>query len=582
MKKRIIYLLIFTLVIATISGCQLDQNDEGNGKEDEESVEETQYTPEVGGEIILPLTSFKTLNPLLTNNNSYYFFSKLIFEGLFEFGEDLNVENQLAESYDIKEDGRTIDIKLNDNIFWHDGEKLKAQDVVFTVNTIKYANADNTYKDMFETSIGSYRPSDIRRILQVEAVDELNLIVKFDRAFSNNLEVLTFPIIPSHVFGNSGNSSYAKALEAENYNPIGTGPFKFEKYEKMKQITLMANEDFRGSRPYLDRIIGKIFDNEEDILQAFETGEVNVATTIGVDWDKYTQEDRVRSVEFISSNYEFLGFNFDRDIFAGEAGKDIRKAITYAIDRQGIIEKVYLGHGSQIDLPIHPNSWLLSQSADQYGYNMDMAKAKLEELGLKDSNEDGILEMDGKEISLKLITNTLNPLRSKTAKLIKEDLEKVGIGIDIYPQVGEDKEEVTKEEIESQWININEEIQKGDYDIVLVGWQLSVIPDLSFAFHSSQIKNGMNFINYSNEKMDELLEKAFLNGSRNAKVEAYKDLQDFIVEEIPYSSLFFKNKSLLLDSKIMGDINPTPANPYKGIKDLYIPKEFQEKVEKSD
>lgn len=575
MNKRIIFLLVFTLIVGTITGCQLSPNDRESGKKDEEIVEDTEYSPEVGGEIVLPLTIFETLNPLVTENNNYYFFSKLIFESLFEFGEDLNVEKQLAESYEIKEDGKTIDIKLNHSILWHDGEKLKAQDVLFTINTIKYANADNTYKEMFSNSTGSYRPSDIRRIIQVNVIDDQNLTIKFDRAFSNNLEVLTFPIIPSHVFGNAGNASYVKALAIEDYNPIGTGPFKFDKYEKMKQITLLANEDFRGSRPYLDRVIGRILDSEEDILQAFETGEVNMATTIGVDWEKYSQEDTMRSIEFTSSNYEFLGFNFIKDMFSKENGKNLRKAITYAIDRQGIIEKVYLGHGTQIDVPIHPDSWLLAEVSDQYGYNIDMAKAQLEGLGLEDTNEDGILEMNGKDISIRLLTNTFNPLRVKTAKLIKEDLENIGIGVEIYPSIDEDKKEATKEEIESQWLIINDEIKNGNYDMVLSGWQLSVIPDLSFAFHTSQIRNGMNFINYSNPKMDELLEKTFLNGSRDSKLEAYKELQALIIEEVPYTSLLFKNKSLLVNSKIMGELKPSFFNPYNGIENAYIRKELQ-------
>lgn len=575
MKKKIVYFLVLALLLGTMSGCGLDKNKVDNDENTEDVVDEIDYTPEIGGEITLPLTTFNTLNPLMTENSSYYYFSKLIFEGLFEFDENLNTSNQLAEKYEIKDSGRTIDIKLKDDIYWHDGEKLTSQDVAFTVNTIKYANANNVYKEMFEQSIGSFSPSDIRRIVEVNVIDDTNLVINFDRQFSNNLEVLTFPIIPSHVFNTGGGNSYVKALQIEDYKPIGTGPFKFEKYDKMKQIELVANEDFRGSRPYIDKIVGKVFDSQEDILQAFETREVNMATTIGVDWDKYTQEDTIRSVEFISSNYEFLGFNFNKDIFSDETGIDIRRAITYAIDRQGIIEKVYLGHGTQIDVPIHPNSWLLSEEANQYGYNLDMAKEELEKLNLKDSNKDGILEIDGKNISLTLLTNTFNPLRLKTAKLIKEDLKKIGIQVEIYPEPIEEGKEASKEDIEKQWTEINEEIADGNYDMVLIGWKLSVIPDLSFAFHSSQIKSGTNFINYSNEAMDNTLEKAFLSGIRESKKESYSELQKLIVEEIPYSSLLFKNKSLLLDSKIMGDLEPSFFNPYKGIENVYIPKDLQ-------
>ena len=574
MKNKIILLMVFSLLIGTLSGCQLNQDETENTQEEEQAIEDKKNVAVEGGEIILPLTTFETLNPLVTENNSYYYFSKLIFDGLFQFDSDLNVVPQLAESYKLGEDGRNMDIKLHSDIKWHDGEPLTTKDVLFTINAIKFADSNNIYREMFQSSVGSYSPSDIRRIVDVRVGDDHNFTLVFDRVFSNNLEVLTFPIVPSHVFGGLSNAAYAKALEIEDYSPVGTGPFKFEKYDKMKEISLSANEDFRSKRPYVDKVIGRVFESEEDIIQAFETREVTIATTVGVDWDKYTQEDNTRSIDFVSSSYEFLGFNFAKNVFTQESGVAIRKAITYALDRQSIIEKVYLGHGTQIDVPIHPDSWLLSDEANQYGYNLDKAKQQLQQAGLTDKNEEGTLIVDGNELVLKLLTNTLNPLRLKTANLIKDDLAKIGIKVIISPETDEQREEASKEEIESQWEKINRDIMNGNYDMVLSGLQLSAIPDLSFAFHSSQ-RRAMNFINYTNPEMDVLLEKSLANRSRDEKKEAYKELQALIVEDVPYSSLLFKNKSLLLDSKIMGDIDPSFFNPYKGLENAYIPKEMQ-------
>lgn len=571
MKKKIIFLIAFVLIIGTLSGCKSNQDDVDAGKEDVEVVDESAST---GGELILPLTTFETLNPLMTENNSYYYFSKLIFDGLFEFDKDLNVETQLVEDYTLQEDGRTVDIKLKNGVKWHDGEPLISEDVLFTINTIKYANSNNLYKEMFQNAVGSYRPSDIRRIVDVTIEDDSNLTIVFDRIFSNNLEVLTFPIIPSHVFGGLLNSSYAKALEVEDYSPIGTGPFKFEKYDKMKEIILDVNGEFRTERPYVDRVIGRVFESEEAIIQAFETREVNIATTIGVDWDKYNQENNTRAIDFVSSNYEFLGFNFSKNIFSNENGLAIRKAITYAIDRGGIIEKVYLGHGTEVDAPIHPDSWLLSEEESKYEYDVDKAKEQLKQAGITETNEEGTLLVDGQEISLTLLTNTFNPLRFKTANLIKDDLAKIGIEVTISPEIDEAEEESSREDIEAQWEKINTDIMNGNYDIVLSGLQLSVIPDLSFAFHSSQTRS-MNFINYSNPEMDEILEESFVSKTRDEKKESYIKLQELIVEDLPYSSLLFKNKSLLLDSKIKGEMEPTFFNPYKGIENVYIPKDLQ-------
>ena len=564
------------LITITTIGCQKSELAIGNEDKTEDIETPIEFTPVEGGQVVLPLTTFNTLNPLITENSSYYYFSKLIFESLFEFDNDLNITNQLAEDYSIKDDGRTIEIKLKDNVYWHDGEKFKPEDIAFTINTIKYANTDSTYKEMFTNAMGSNSPSDLRRIIDVTIIDENNILISFDRAFSNNLEVLTFPIIPKHIFASAkgGNSDFIKALESNDYTPVGTGPYKFESYEKMKQITLSSNDNYRDGKPYISEILGRVLANEEDILTAFETGQINMATTIGVDWDKYNQNDRIKILEFVSANYEFLGFNFSKEIFSGEKGEGLRRAIAYAIDRQTIIEKLYLGHGTQTDVPIHPDSWLLSEKANTFGYNLDLAKEELKKMGWKDTDNDGMLEDEnGEMISFNILTNTYNPMRLRTAELIKDDLMKLGINIIINPE--SKKEDVTVEDVEQQWAEINELLATGNYDIALLGWQLSVIPELSFAFHSSQIPYNTNFIKYSSENMDKMLTDAFLIGSREEKVKAYDELQSLIVKELPYISLFFKNKALLVDTKIVGDLQPAFFNPYKGIDKCYIPKDLQ-------
>lgn len=564
------------LITITTIGCQKSELAIGNEDKTEDIETPIEFTPVEGGQVVLPLTTFNTLNPLITENSSYYYFSKLIFESLFEFDNDLNITNQLAEDYSIKDDGRTIEIKLKDNVYWHDGEKFKPEDIAFTINTIKYANTDSTYKEMFTNAMGSNSPSDLRRIIDVTIIDENNILISFDRAFSNNLEVLTFPIIPKHIFASAkgGNSDFIKALESNDYTPVGTGPYKFESYEKMKQITLSSNDNYRDGKPYISEILGRVLANEEDILTAFETGQINMATTIGVDWDKYNQNDRIKILEFVSANYEFLGFNFSKEIFSGEKGEGLRRAIAYAIDRQTIIEKLYLGHGTQTDVPIHPDSWLLSEKANTFGYNLDLAKEELKKMGWKDTDNDGMLEDEnGEMISFDILTNTYNPMRLRTAELIKDDLMKLGINIIINPE--SKKDDVTVEDVEQQWAEINELLATGNYDIALLGWQLSVIPELSFAFHSSQIPYNTNFIKYSSENMDKMLTDAFLIGSREEKVKAYDELQSLIVKELPYISLFFKNKALLVDTKIVGDLQPAFFNPYKGIDKCYIPKDLQ-------
>lgn len=578
-KNRYILTLVLILFL-TLTGC--DNKQEPNAKQsifDIDDSGEIAYEAEHGGRLILPLTTLHTLNPLISENLFYYHFSKLIFEGLFELDDDLDIVPVLAKDYTIKEEGRVINIKLNENILWHDGEKFDAEDVAFTVNTIKYANEDITYKRMFNNILGSYSPTNIRRIINVEVLNPYEINIVFDKSYSHGLETLTFPIIPRHKFviDRENQKSYMEALSEENYIPIGTGPYKFDSYEKYKTIKLNSFHEYRDGRPYIDEIIGKVLENEELVLTAFETGQVHLAVPIDIDWEKYDQNNRIRIYEFISQNYEFLGFNFSKEIFNGENGKILRKAFAYGINRQGIIQRVYLGHATQADIPIHPSSWLLWEDANIYGYSPSKAREELEKIGWRDIDGDGFYEDEnGKEIALRLLTNSNNPLRLKVADMIVEDLTKIGIRvIKDYPEIIPDN--LTNEMVESQWEQVNEKISKKDFDMVLLGWHLSAVPELSFAFHSNQIKIGTNFINYNDQGMDEALMEAFNADNRNSKLKAFEKLQSHITDELPYISLFFRNNALLVDRMVMGNIDPSFFNLYRNIEEWYIPKEFHQR-----
>ncbi|HLR35086.1 MAG TPA: peptide ABC transporter substrate-binding protein [Tissierellales bacterium] len=576
-KKLVLVLFLIITLLFTMTGCNEELNKANTvSKKDEKAVEkEKEYEPVEGGELVLPLTVLSTLNPLISENISYHYFSKLIFEGMFELDEKFNIENILAEDYSIKNGGKVVDIKLRDDVYWHDGEKLTSEDVLFTINTIKHADNENSYKKIFNNSLNG----DIKNILDVEIIDANNLEITFDKNYSNCVETLIFPIIPKHVFAKAGEGKkvYENALKVENYKPIGTGPYKFISYEKFKSITLEANDNWWKGKTYIETVIGKVLENEELMLTAFETDQVDMTLSKGTDWEKYAESQRVNINEYVSNNYEFLGFNFNNETFKDGKNKGIRKALAYGIDRQAIIEEVYLNHGTEIDVPINPNSWLASDNANTYQYNLSKAKEELEKAGWKDRNGDGICEDEkGNKLTLRLTTNSYNLLRLKTANMITGDLRKLGIEV-IKDYSDTVPDNLTEEMVKEQWESFEKKIAKGDFDIALLGWELSSIPELSFAFHSSQIKNGTNFIRYNNKKMDNLLVDAFSAMPGDKKQKAYEKLEKEIVDELPYISLLFRNKAILSSNKIQGDIKPNFNNVYNNIENWYIPKEYQKK-----
>lgn len=566
MKYKRTTVVVLFLILILLTSCNIVENISQTEDDSlEESFDSSEFEPEYGGHIILPITKINSLNPLTVNNESYFYFSKLIFESLFDFDKNFNVIKELAEDYTFKSDN-VVSIRLKDNVYWHDGEKLRAEDVAFTINTIKYANNETAYKKMWKEFAGYYSYSNLNRIVDAKVIDDLTIEIWFDNGVGNKLEILTFPIIPRHKFvdGAENVQAYQKALNEENYIPIGTGPYKFVSFQKSKSIELVYNEDYRKGRPYIEKITGKILRDKDLVLTAFEAGQVDIALSTGFDWDKFNENTSVRIIEFISQGCEFLGFNFRKEFF-NKYGAELRKAIAYGIDRQAIIESVFFGHATQSDLPIHPDSWVLSGSSNIYGFNMDKARQELEKLGWEDRDLDGYYEdEDGKDITLKLITNSYNPLRHKTADLIVENLNQLGIHVvKDYPDNIPDN--LTEKDIAEQWNNVKEKVSKGDFDIALLGWNLFPVPDLTFAFP---------YIGYNNDVMNEAL--AQLNSSNEeGKLKAHERVQSIILQDLPYISLFFKNQALLINNKIRGNIDPTFYDIYRNIEEWYIPKNLQ-------
>ncbi len=578
--KRIISIILIIGLMFAFSACDKKNiDDDGLINEDGEDIV-IEYKPAYGGKINVPITYIKTLNPILNGNLSLYYFNKLIFEGLFDFNETMNVKPLLAEKYEIGENGRIIKVKLRENISWHDGNPFTAEDVKFTIDVLKYGSTKSVYFDMLSSIYKPANPDDLLHILNVKIIDDFNIEIIFDRSYSNALESLIFPIIPKHQFFNEGEkdrTAYENALIMENYNPIGTGPYRFVEYQENKIVRLEYNPNWWNGKVYIEEIVGQILTDEEVAITAFESQKVDLALALEVDWEKYAQNNQIDIYDFISQNYVFLGFNFANELFAGEKGQALRKAIAYGINRQNIINKVYLGHGSQIDVPISPNSWLISDKANTYTFNVNKAKNVLEEAGWEDKNDDGFYEDEkGNRLSIRLLTNSYNELRQKTADIIVENLRNIGIEV-LKDYSTETNENISEEMAQNQWQEVLNKISNGDFDMTLLEWELSYIPDLAFAFHSSQIEAGTNIISYNNESIDNLIVDAFQAESRIEKKETYDRLQSLLVDDLPYVSLFFKDSALLLNSKIKGDINPQSFNIYYNIQNWFIPEELQEK-----
>jgi peptide/nickel transport system substrate-binding protein len=499
--------------------------------------------PSSGGTLVLGSVEPRELNPLRVNSMSFLDASKFIFEQLAEYDSSFKLVPVIAQSWSFVDGTSQCMVNLKNNIFWSDGEEITSSDVVYSLDTIK--NAENSaFKEK------------LLHVYSYQAVDKSTIKIVFDQVYADAFDVLTIPIIPEHVF--SGN---------ENAVPVASGPYKISSYTKLKQLELVPNEKWirlgsvkeKGIDPYVEKINIQFINDMDAFSTAFQAKELDVLHTQSYDWEKYSEMKDVNIYKYTSLYYDFIGFNFNNSIFQDKA---VRGAIMAAINRKGIIDKYLLGNAVLTDVPVNPDSWLYDEQEVNSSYSKTNAQNLLKEAGFADSNNDKILERKYDDVTqilkFTLITNSENEFRQKAALEIKKNLEEVGIAVEVKTMSFEEMKNA---------------IATKKYDAVLTGYNLSPNQDLNFAFHSSQIASGKNFMSYSNLDMDNWLYQAFTSTDDITRKEAYNKIQKTFRDEVPCISLFFRESAIVVRDKVKGEISPDAMNPYKNIQNWFIAKD---------
>lgn len=536
-KKRGFLLTFFIIIIFFTSTSCTNVTEQSNEKI-KESQEEN-IVPVSGGTL-----SFSTLNPahlipLLNQEEENYYMMKLIFEPLITLDEKNTPQPALAESWTVQDNGNKILFHLRKNIFWHDGESFNAEDVKFTLDALKHKKVDSPYKSYVE-NIANY-----------QVVDNFTIEVIFSKGKVGHLENFIFPILPAHRY-----EKVEEVVTAHKWDPIGTGPYRFEKYQRNKSIILKTNEKYWGKVPYIEKILIKIRNTPEEIIKSFESKDTDLLKAKDLDWDRFTEDKNLCIYSYVTQDDNFIALNHNNELFQD---KNVRKAIQIAINRRKILKDIYLGQGEISDVPISPNSWLYNKEQKPFPFQPEKAKQLLERSGWKDSNHNEYVDKEfptgKKEFSFDLIINKDNSIRIQEANKIQRYLKNIGIKVNIVSLSTE---------------QIQQKMESKDFDAILTGWSLSFVPDLSFAFHSNEIEQGKNFISYRNSKVDQLLLSTARTYEEKERKNQYNKLQDKIIQELPYIHLYFNKSAIIVNNRIKGPIHPTDYNIFNNIEQWYI------------
>lgn len=538
--KRLKKLMLMSLLLISVSGCGLLSTNTGDLSDHltEENTEAEQEATTGGSsqkksEMIVAMTTPKTLNPLYNTQANVEQVLYLIFSPLVNIKEDGSISANLAKSWVINENHTAVTVTLKDGLTWHDGLPLTSDDVIFTLNKIQTI-ADSPYKQAVEN------------LQTIEKIDQSTFKIVYKQSFSGILQTLFFPVIPEHIYN-------VEASESMHIVPVGSGPYQYEGTTPLEAIHLVAYEGYFNGKPHIEKIKVNLIPDEASSLYSFKQGLIDVVYTSETEWGKYTNNTSNTPVEMVSPIYEFMGLNFNKSLFQNER---VRSALVYALNREDIVRLYYLGHAVITDTPISPASYLYDKTLEIKEYDKEKARLLLTQEGYQLDPNTGIMTKNGIPLSFTLMVNKENTDRVKVAKEMQRMYTEIGIDMQV--------DVVEKETYLSR-------LSAKQYDAFLGGWQLSYALDLSFAFHSTSILKGENYISYKDEQMDALLKEAFL-ATDDTISEAYNKLQQYFATTNPYISLYFKKSVLMTQNTIGGNIKPTPLNVFANVEEWTLTK----------
>lgn len=488
------------------------------------------------------------LLPVLSSDSASSDINRLVYNGLIRYDKDLQLEGELAESWEISEDKLTFTFRLRKGVTWHDGTPFTSADVLFTYRL--YINPD----------VPTSYAEDFLQVASAEAPDPYTFRVTYEKPYAPALESWGTPIHPKHLL--EGDDITKSPLSR---SPIGTGPFKFVKWVAGEKIELLANPDYFEGQPFIHRVVYRVIPDTSTQFLELQAGGLDLMSLTPIQYKTQTDTPaftrNFNKYRYLSFSYTYLGYNLIKPLFQDVR---VRQAISYAIDKQEIIDGVLLGLGHVATGPYKPDTWVYNANVKRYAYKPELARDLLKEAGWTDSNGDGVLDKNGEPLAFTIVTNQGNDLRSKTAEIIQRRLKEVGIKIEIRIV---------------EWATfLKEFIFPGNFDATILGWSGGPEPDQFNIWHSSKTApRELNFIKYNNPEVDELLERGRRIFDRSERKKIYDRFQEILADEQPYTFLYVGEALPAVARRFRG-IEPAPAGiTYNFIK-WYVPKSEQKYV----
>ena len=524
-KNIILYIMIAGLLVS-LSGCdavdKIKDKMNSDTKSDTPVAVENKIEDDVSNSISVGLFDFDTFNPLLTHAETVKECMQFVYEPLFDVNEYYMPVPVLAADYAISPDGRTIDIAMKDNVLWHDGSYFTAYDAEYTIRQIR-------------SGITMYT-SNLLAVEDCKATDDHTLQIVLRYAVPEFVSLLTFPIVPNRT---------DMSMNAQ-FIPNGPGAFRFETQMNAEKMVFRAFDNYHNGKALIDSLYAYIVPDFGKYETMFEASEIDLMTGETVDLSEYTPRGSAKNNEYITNKLTFVGYNLRNEALWGA---QTRRGISELIDKESIVNSIIYSRGVACDIPINPTSLFYYDTNTRFKPDEMLATDLLGNDGWGiDEKGQYTRTVNGTKQYLKfqILTNSDSAEKLGIATAVSKSLESFGIETEI-DAVPYDK--------------YIEKVNSKKFDIMIgeieVGANLDLYP---------LIAAENNYFSYQNTDLDTLSGQIGMTRDEEQLKELFRQYGNMVIDDMPFTPLFFRKGYVLSSSKIKSAAPPSAARQFRMVE----------------
>ena len=469
------------------------------------------------------------VNPLFAHlNDADRDLVSLVFSGLTRLGADGAILPDLAERWDISEDGLNVTFHLRTGVTWHNGTPFTAADVIFTYSLL----ADPKLA-------GDPDQEPLWRRLACSAANETTVSCQLPEPFAPFPAYASIGILPKHLL--EGTDGTAISTNAFNGQPIGTGPYRLANIDQSGAL-LRANDKYHFGTPRLAEIELLFFSDVTTASAAVLSGQaqgimLDPASSAG-DYEALATVDGLQSYDLHLTAFSVLYFNTSEAPLNDAA---VRLAIAETVDVDQIIDSLPGGRAVRADSPIVVGTWAHNTDVEPFQRDPGGARDRLDEAGWTLPDNTRVRSRNGVELRMTLLTDQ-DPVRGLVAEAVVQQLSDIGMSVTLAREESTDL--------------IGNFLIPRQYQAAIFGWDPGPDPDPYPAWHSSQARDsGRNLAAYANERADRLMEEARRTRDLDERQRLYFAFQDIFREDVPSLLLYHPVNTYFVTEQIQ-ELNP--------------------------